>query len=301
MNELFDKLIIRIILSAFLLLVFIIYRYGQLAFFKKVRRLALKPVYPSKNIAHAIHLFSRLLGIAIIFSEFSFYLSDGVSVSLIDFSINAFSTLLMYFITIYILESIILYNFSFEDEVHKRKNLSYSIISLSISISTAFIMKKIFILAGGSLINLSFLWLFACVLLGFTTKTFPIIFDKSLNKGIIQHNIPIAICYLGFLWAWTLIISGAMEQQVYSYPKYIALTLLKILLSLIIFPIFYHGISLIFGVKRHIWSKKVNEEIEPENSLDYSGIFEGILILLTALLTCLISGRIYFGTFYPVL
>ena len=142
MNEIFDKLIIKILITSFLLLIIFSYRYSLKFFLNKSKSFSLKGVYPSKNPAHAFHISSRVLGLAIILSDFSFYLSDGLFMALFDFFIYSFALITLFSFSVYIFESIALYNFSFEDEIYKRKNISTHTFSKNTSYSRRTCCKR---------------------------------------------------------------------------------------------------------------------------------------------------------------
>ena len=303
MNEIFDKLIIKILITSFILLVVFGYKYIQKIILNKSRSFALKSIYPEKNTAHAIHISSRVLGFAIILSDFSFFLSDGLFMALFDFFIYSLNLIILYGLSLYVFESIALYNFSFEDEIYKRKNISFATITFGLSISAAFILKRIFYIAQGSLVNLFFLWLFTTVLFGFALKTYNVITQKNLNQIILQKNNYDSISHVGFCWSWMLLIGSALDIEINNYTRFMTFSIIQIILSIIIFPIFHTGISRILGIKKSFVTKK-NLTANTATSLDTedkSGINDALLFLTTAYFTSLITGQVHFGSFYPPL
>ena len=175
--------------------------------------------------------------------------------ALFDFLIYSLSLIILYGLSIYVFESIALYNFSFEDEIYKRKNISFSCITFALSISSAFIIKRIFYISQGSLINLLFLWLFTTVLFGFALKTFQLITEKNLNQVVLQKNMYSAITHMGFSLSWTLLITAALDVEINNYTRFMIFSIIQIILSIIIFPIFYTGISKILGINKSIISR----------------------------------------------
>jgi len=305
LNEIFDKLIIKILITSFILLILFSYRYIQRLILNNSKSFTLKSIFPQKNTPHAIHIASRILGLAIILGDFSFFLSDGIFMALFDFFIYSFSLIILYGLSIYVFESVALYNFSFEDEIYKRKNLSFSIITFGLSISAAFILKKSFYIAQGSIINLFFLWLFTTVLFGFALKTFQIITQKNLNQIILQKNNFDSITHLGFCWSWTLLINSALDIEINNYTRFMTFSIIQIVLSIIIFPIFHFGIGRIFGIKKSLISKNIassNSKINlPSVNEDQSGINDALIFLSAAYFTSMITGQVHFGSFYPPL
>ena len=213
MNEIFDKLIIKILITSFVLLVVFLYRYMQVALVNKSKKFSLKAIFPERNTAHAFHIFSRVLGIAMVLSEFSFFLSDGLFMALFDFFLYSFFLIILYGLSIYAFESIALYNFSFEDEIYKRKNIAFSAVTFGISLSAAYIVREIFYISQGSLINLFFLWLFTTVLFGFALKSYLLLTDRHLNQVVLQQDNFAAISHVGFSWSWASLLLLRLTQK----------------------------------------------------------------------------------------
>lgn len=304
MNELLDKIIIRIILTVFVLLVLFLYKYIHTLIFPSSRPQLLKRFYPEKNIADTLHLFGRILGTGLIFSEFYFYISQGILIGIFDFVIISLLGFFLYLCSMYIIESIVLYNFEYRDEVLKRKNISYSIICFSHAIGLALIIKTGIFVAKDSIhhipIYLIFLWLFAMVMVGFATKSYSLISPLYLNKLLQQKNMGVGLSYSGFFLAWVLIISHSLNHELNDIKNYTIQAILKILLGLIIFPIFKKGLVVIFRIQPNtIYDSENKDKIEnPDTGF---GLYEGIIFITSALLTTVITGNILFGEYYPTL
>lgn len=300
MNELFDKLIIRMFFTIFICIMLILYKYAHSFLYPSTRSQLFKRFFPSKNSPDTLHLFARIIGIGIIFSEFYFNMSEGPLLALIDFCIQSVIVCGLYLASIYIVESIVLYNFEYQDEIVKRKNFSYAIVSFSHSIALAYIIKAVLSVSKTSFILLFFLWLFSIVLLGFATKTYGIISKLSFNRLLVQKNTAVGISYLGFIWGWSLIISSSMNHELVEIKWYTIQVILKILLSLIIAPIFKSGLIWIFKMQDDLnRSKGENKNELAEAEFGY-GLFEGAIFFTSCFLTTVITGNIHFGTFYPV-
>jgi uncharacterized membrane protein YjfL (UPF0719 family) len=300
MNELFDKLILRIVFTLFLCGILFIYKYAHGFLYPSSRTQIFKRFFPSKNSSDTIHLFSRLIGIGIIFSEFYFTMSDKFYLVLIDFFIHATLVSFIYLISVYIIESIVLYNFEYHDEIIKRKNISYAIISFANSTAVAFIIKNVSAVSKSSIVILFFLWLLAMVLLGFSTKTYSLISKLSFNRLLVQKNLAVGLSYLGFIWGWTFIISSSFNHELTDIKWYSIQVILKILLSLIIIPIFRSGLILIFKLQDDFTSHMKDQNNEEGNAEIGYGIFEGAIFFTSCYLTTVITGNIHFGNFYPV-
>ncbi|WP_372651197.1 hypothetical protein [Halobacteriovorax sp.] len=301
MNELFDKLILRIVFTLFLCGILFLYKYAHSFLYPSSRTQIFKRFFPSKNSADTIHLFSRLIGIGIIFSEFYFTMSDKFYLVLIDFFIHATLISFIYLVSIYIIESIVLYNFEYHDEIIKRKNISYALISFSNSIAVAYILKGVSSVSQSSVIILLFLWLLAMVLLGFSTKSFSLISKLSFNRLLVQKNLAVAISYLGFIWGWALVINSSFDHELLNIKWYSIHVILKLILALIIIPIFRSGLIFIFKLQDDFNLDNKNKVTGSDSSAEIGyGVYEGSIFFTSCFLTTVITGNINFGNFYPV-
>ena len=88
-------------------------------------------------------------------------------------------------------------------------------------------------------------------------------------------------------------ISNSTQSNLISYPSYIANSGLGVALNIIIFPLFYYGISKIFLIRIYIRPGLENNELRD------SGLFEGVHLIISAYLTTVITSQVSFGTFYP--
>ncbi|MDA9792970.1 hypothetical protein N9B72_00150 [Bacteriovoracaceae bacterium] len=301
MNEIFDKLIIRITFSVFICLLIFLYRYAHRLLYPSSKKQMFRKFYPSENSADTIHMFARVIGICLIYSTLSFDGDTGVFVSLFHFSVWGVLSFTVYLISIYVSESITLYNFIYADEVLKRKNMSYAIVSFSISICLAMLIRKIIVESEFSIILLIMFWLYSLVLFGLCIKLYQFVSKFKFNQLMIQKNVALAFSFSGYLFGITTIIITAFNQEHLDIKRYAVQVTLSVLLSLIIFPIFHFGIKLIFKVQEDLIKKDKGiasfaETEVPE--LGY-GIYEGILFYSSALLTSIIVGQIQFGIIYP--
>lgn len=301
MNELYDKLILRIVFTFLICFIIYLYKHAHSILYPSIRHQLLKRFFPSKNSTDTIHLFSRIIGIGIIFSNFYLNMSEGILIALFQLIIESAFVIVLYLGSIYIIESIVLYNFEYSDEILRRKNYAYSIICFSHSIGLAYILKTVIHVAHASIVMTFFLWLFAMVLVGFSSKTFPIISRLSFNRLLVQKNMAIAMAYMGFIWGQCLIISSALDHNLDDIKWYSIQVVLKILLSLIIIPILKKGLVFIFKLQDDLPVKKdegKDAALSAEVELGY-GIYEGAILFTACFLTTVITGNIQYGNFYP--
>mgnify|MGYP000226945646 CR=1 FL=1 len=299
MNEIFDKLIIRVLFTLFICFALFIYKYAHVLFYPSKKKQVLKRIYPSENYIDTLHIFSRLVGIALIFSTLEFNEYIGISISSLHFFIWSFVGIIFYLISLWILENIIFYNFEYKDEVLKKKNPAYGIVSFANAICCAFIIRTVFKESENSIVILIILWLFALVIFGFATRLFRYMAQLSFNSLMIQKNLGLALAYSGFLFGNTVLLKAIFSHEHHDITSYMVQVILKVLLALIILPIFRYGILYIFKIEEAIITKKEKKTPSTEPVHLGYGIYIGMIYLTSALLTSIIISQIHFGTIYP--
>lgn len=295
MAEIFDRLIIRVLLAVFVCLMIYLYRYAHVLFYPSVKRQVLKSINPAENPADSLHFFARLIGIALIFSTVTFNETSGFFLSIFHFSVWGIIAIVLYLLSLYIFESIVFYNFDYTDEILKRKNMSYAVISFCHSIVIAYLTRTVMIEAENSIVILIVLWLYMLVVLGFAVKYYTLISRLTFNRLLVQNNLSLCFSYGGFIIGAALIIASCFDQEHYDITIYCIQVLLKATLSLIIFPIFKKGLFFIFPVK--LGESETQLDADRQN-MGY-GFYEGSVFIAAAILTTMIVNRIQFGTIYP--
>lgn len=298
MAEIFDRLIIRILLVGFVCLMIYLYRYAHVIFYPTVKRQVLKKINPAENPADTLHLFSRLVGISIIFSSISLNETSGFFLSIFHFAVWGTIAVVFYLLSLYIMESVVFYNFDYTDEVLKRKNMCYAFISFCHAIVVAYLSRTVMMEAENSLVILIVLWLYMLVIVGFSVKYYGFISKLSINSLIIQKNLSLCFSYGGFIMGAGFIIASCFDQEHYDITVYCIQVLLKTILSLLIFPLFKKGLVKIFPIK--LGDERGNQsQIDMDKQSIGYGFYEGAIFLAGAILTTMIVHRIQFGTIYP--
>jgi uncharacterized membrane protein YjfL (UPF0719 family) len=292
MNEIFDKLLIRFLFTVFICIALLLYKYAHTIFYPSAKKQVLNRIYPAENASDTLHIFSRLIGVALIFSTLEFNEYIGIFISSFHFFVWSIIGFALYLLSIYIMESIIFYNFVYKDEVLKKKNMAYGIVSFTISVCLAYIVRTVFKESETSLIILFILWLFALVLFGFASKLYKFVSKLPFNSLMIQKNVGLALSYSGYIMGATIIITSAFSHEHHDITSYSIQVILKTLLGALILPLFRFGIVAVFKIDE---TSTVSME---HGNLGY-GIYEGAVFLTSALLTSIIIGQIHFGTIYP--
>lgn len=299
MNEIFDKLIIRFLFSAFICGMLFVYRYAHKILYPSSKKQMFRKFFPSENTPDTIHIFSRIIGICLIFSSIGFNESTGVFLSLFHFFFWSTVSFVLYLVSIYVCESIALYNFTYQDEVLKRKNMAYSVVSFSISICLALIIRKVVTESEFSILLLTMFWLFSLVIFGLCIKLFKMTSKIAFNKMMIQKSMALAFSFSGYIFGATTIILVAFNHEHLDIKRYAIQVTLTMILSFIIFPIFLYGVHKAFKLQDDLTKKIKDGTMDTAIPETGYGIYEGAIYYSSALLTSIIVGQIHFGIIYP--
>ena len=299
MNEIFDKLIIRLCITIILCFNIILYRYLHAFFYPSKNKGIFTRYYPLNNAVDTIHFFSRVIGLGIISSVVEIHLEEGALFSVLDLFLNCSIRFSVYLISIYVVESMILYNFEYHNEVVKEGNYSYSIICFAIAVGMANTIKTIQIVSGDSFIILLFLWPFALLFTGIFSKFYKFLSQYSFDKSIIQKDIGQALSYAGFFLGINIIINSSLRENFIDIEKYAILIVLKLILSAIIYPLFNRGLHLIFMISLEEKGKKNKKQETTDKSSIGLGIYEGIIFFTACAFTSVIINNVIFINFNP--
>ncbi|MBF0362631.1 MAG: hypothetical protein HQK49_16545 [Oligoflexia bacterium] len=313
MNEIFDKLLLRIFVAFTLCIALLVYRFVHILLHPTAKQHLIKKFYPSQNPADTLYLFGRIVGLTIIFSGLYFNIENNFIHALIVFFIQGMAVFVIYVVSVYVLESITLYNFDYSDEILRRKNMSYATIIFTESICLGLIIKTVIGVANGVITNLLFLWPLALVLLGISVKLFHYISSLPFNKLLIRKSMCLGFSFSGYILGATIIIVSSLQQQIVSIEGHVFQVFLKILLSIIILPIFLKGIKYIFRLQDDLLSDGSNLDIKAYHNFNEEndsgndenlpslghGLYEGGIFFTACFLTSVVTTHILFGNFYP--
>ena len=293
-EEPLDKFTLRIIFSGLFIGILYLYRYAHKLLYPSVKKQMLQKFYPSINSSDTIHYVARIIGFGIVFSQVHIDLKEGILFAVVKLLFQAVLICGVYLISLVVAEHIALYNFTYSDEITKRKNLCYGTIHFAQSVAVAFIVREIFLVANHSLVSLLFLWLFSSVSLGVAIKLFRFYSKLSFNKLVTQKNMALAFSYAGYILGCSLLISSMLSKGIHHIGEYAQLMVLKVLLTVLIFPL------LLIGLRRAFLLQEPNEKVDdhqfdPESPELGCGIYEGAVFLSSSLLTVVITRQIFFG------
>ncbi len=290
MTELLDKLLLRVIFITILCLILLLYKYIYFLIYKGSKRWFTQEVNSKENTAEIICFLSKIVGIAIIFSNFNIDISGGVLLSIIDIIIKSIFAFVIYVSSLYIIDNTIFYNFEYQLEVIKRNNIPYAIINLTHSLAFSYLIKNILSISNFSIVVLFILWMLAIVICSLASKAYYWIFHIKLENAISQKDLAESFSYLGFMLGCTLLITSSFNNELIHFQGFFIKMILKVLLSLIILPVFIWSIKLIYNI---------NIELkQSENRLLEHGIYKGAVFFVASSLTMVVTGNINFGIFY---
>ena len=293
-----DKLILRVIFCILFIAILYLYKYIHWILFPASKEQMYKKHYPALNSADTIHYLSRIVGFGIVFTHIHISLEQGIFLALFDLIFRSVLAFVVYLISLLVAEGIAVPNYSYYDEIVNRKNLSYGVIHMAHSISLAFVIREVFVVGGGSLILLLFLWLYVNVAFGFAIRLFRYYSKLSFDALLAKKNMALSISYFGYLLGCAFLINSALPRVGLQVSEYLQLAILKLLLTILILPLLLVGVKRVFLFQEH---GRVRGEypFDLERPEVGYGIYEGIIFLTAALLTVVITGQMLFGVFYP--
>lgn len=293
MNEIFDRLLIRILLVGVILSVMAIYNAGHYVLYPALKSQVKKRLNPAENPADTLHLFSRLTGFVIVLSSLRFDESHGVLLSIFHIIVWGTLTSGLYLLSLFLIESIVLYNFDYKDEILKRRNLTYALVCTAHALAIAHVTRIVVQQSESSLIILFLLWLLAMVIMGFGSKYYQLLSKLPFNSLVTNQNPSVAVSYLGFTLGLGWLVGESFDQEHFDITVYCIQVMLKVLLALIIYPLFRKGLRYLFKA----------DKVDLSGNLDQhnwgTGTYECALFLTSAVLTSMIVNHIQFGTIYP--
>lgn len=298
MNEVFDQLLIKFIFASYLCLLIFIYKYAHGIIYPLKYKIHYRFI-PSKNISETLHLLTRIFGIALIFSSFNISLEQGIPYALLDIFLLGSCAVFLFIISTYIIESIVMYNFEYIDEVEKKKNIAYSLISVVHTIGLSLIISTVLKNSLESITLILFSWLFSMVIIGLLSKGHSFYSKLPFNRLVLQSDLSVAFSYAGYFIGWSLIITSALNHPIYDMRWYAISSVLKILMALIFIPLFLKILIFIFNIHEDFNPKESaqDDRLYRDKTLAY-GVYEGIIFIAGCFLTIAISEQITFGSFY---
>ena len=285
MEEIFDHLLIRILFTALLIGILYGYRYAHLFLYPQGKKQVIALFNPLENTADTIHYMARIIGICIVFTSFEVHLFENILMSVLHFLFWTTVDIIFYLLSLYLMELIVLHSFQYQQEILKRKNITFAIINAALAICLAILIQNIIEIADYSIPMVIILWLFMIVVFGLLVKQFHLISHYHFSKAVFSKDPGVAISYVGYLLATTMIVYSAFNQEQKNITNFIATAFTNLLLCGILLPLFYYGIRNVFLSTRKMTMMIYDEELEIKYDL---GIAEAMLFLAAAFLTSIV-------------
>ncbi len=299
MNDILDVFLIRFLFVLIICCQIGVYKYLHFLLYPSSKNYLFKEFFPSRNPAETIMVFSRILGLGLIFSNFNIFLTQGFFFATFDFILSSTITFSLYLLSIYILESIVLSDFEYVDEITRKNNIPYALVSASYSIGIPIIFKAYLTHSiyedAHSIIYIIFMWCFTIVLLGFAVKSYSFLSKLNFNNLLVQKSYAVGFSYFGFFIAWAIIVASALNQPILDIKAFGISLILRIILSLLIFPIFKGIIPYIFQIQDDL---ETNIPAEKSQLPSFGiGIYEGVLFMTSGFLTTMVTSNLIFPSF----
>jgi hypothetical protein len=299
MNDILDVFLIRFLFVLIICGLIVLYKYIHFILYPSSKNQLSQKFYPSRNPSETIMVFSRILGLGIIFSNFNIFLNQGFFYATFDFILSSTITFSLYLLSIYILESIALSEYEYIDEITQKNNISYAMVSASYSIGIPIIFRAYLTHTvyenSHNIIYIIFMWCFTIVLLGFAVKSYSFVSKLNFNYLLGQKSYALGFSYFGFFLAWVIILASALDQPIVEIKYYGISIILRIILSILIMPIFKGIIPYIFQIKDDLEISTKDEKSQlPSYGL---GIYEGVMFMTSAFMTTLVTSNIIFPSF----
>ncbi|MEE2671000.1 MAG: hypothetical protein VYA54_04785 [Bdellovibrionota bacterium] len=277
MSEIFDKLLIRMIFTLYICASYFVFKYAHVLFYPSHRQQILKNLTPSLNYINTLTFFGRVLGVGIIYSALEFNEYIGMAFSTIHFFIWSTIGISTYLITLFITDWVIFQKQNFIDEVQKKKNSAYGLISFTNAIGVAFILKQLFLVSQYSIIKYAILWLITVIAYGASTRLYKFYSPNSFSKLMIQKNGSLAFGYTGFILCHSLILASSLTESPILITDYLFNVLMRIGIGFILIPVFLFLFRKLF--LHNTFDHPVKTKLD---DFDH-GIYEFLIFIFTGL------------------
>lgn len=285
MEEIFDHLIIRFVFAITLCFLLYSYKYLHFLLYPSGKKQVLQLFNPLTNTADSIHYFGRLIGMGVIFLSYDIHFYDNLPQTIFYFSFWSTVDIGIYLLTMTILEGILFYKFDYQQEILKRKNITYATLSAFLSINAAFILKKAISLSEHSVPTLVTIWLLGLVLFALIAKQYSFFSIFNFSKQIYSRDNGVLFSFTAFITCISVLLTKAMETEAISLTNYLGNFLVKVLLCSIFMPIFYQVIKMIYLVKQKMTLVIYDHTVNGKELPLALGILEAMLFCLTSFMT----------------
>jgi len=291
MEEVLDIFLARFIFGLFICFIIYIYKYAHILFYPTGKRQVAKSFHVLSNSADTLHYLSRILGIVFILSQIQFDRFFSLSLNSLNILIISLSSIFFYLSSVWISDTVILGKYEYVDEILKKNNIAYALISLSKNVGIALIIQKIYLNSQNSIIIYLILWTFINFIFLVISKCYPFFSFFPFHKMVIKKNIGMALSYSGFITGNSLLFYYALNEPNIDVYSYLIRVSLKVFLCILFVPLFIWGIKILIPTKANQNQTDRTLYFDSERSLAL-GIYEGISYFSACILTSWIVYKI---------
>lgn len=300
MKHILDSLLIKSLFFLIIMSFIFIFRKVHIILAAREIRNNHKKIFPNRNHIDTIHFFSRLLAIGILISSFSINIYQDLMSNLLHFISWTSISMVVYFISLYFVEGIILYPFEYLEEVHNRKNYTYVIISACLSTCLAFLIKTVFFQVGFLLFFTVVTYTLILVIFTLLLKFYSAVSHFNLKNSISKKDLGASFSFSGYTIGVTIICLFSLKNPIGPNNHQLLQVVSQVLLGIILFPLFKKVIIYIFKIQEKHTISEAAGSGERISKLGY-GVFEGSVFCLASVFTSILMPSINITTALPYL
>jgi uncharacterized membrane protein YjfL (UPF0719 family) len=286
MEENLDKLFIKIIMASIVISIVILYRIIHHYLYLSGKKNFFKIFQSQVNPADSIHYYARILSASILIYPLILTFQDDFLSLVVHLSTWSLLALALFISSIFFVENTILNHFDYKNEILKKENYAYAIISGSLSICFALAINFVIKNADFSIPIVIILWFLTLIYLGVSSKIFTALTSFHFFKDILSKNLGASISFAGFMLGSSLILFMCLDQEYVEFGEYFIQMASDLTLCLFFAPIFYLCLKRIYLRNNH-YTTMLYIKDGPFQLHLVAGLTEGTLFLASSILTIL--------------
>lgn len=293
MKHIVDTFLIKIVFLFVIVSFLYLYKKIHLLLIPKDLRSLHENFTPEKNYADTLLICSRLISIGIVLSPLTINFYSDLFLNLLHFISWSIISTCTYAASLYVIEGIILYPFEYAEEIHNKKNIAYTIISSTLSLACAFLIRSAVIATSFNFLLVAITYLLLLVIFITLLKMYPFISVFNLKESLKTRDLSAALSFSGYIIGIIILCITAQENPLGNYQHQLLQITTQIILAVLLFPIFKFGINKVFKIKRS------DAFLTEEKRLGY-GISEGAIFCLSSLFTSILIPSIKVTSAFPI-
>jgi len=239
MEENLDKIFIKIIMGLIVIGMVVSYRVAHELIYFSGKKNFFKIFNSHVNPAESIHYYARILSSSILIYPLILTFQDdffSLFIHITTWSILAFG---LFISSVYFVENTILNHFDYKNEILKKENYAYALISATLSLCFALSINFVIKNADFSIPIVIILWFLSLIFLGISSKIYTALTSFQFMKDILAKNLGAAISFAGFMSGASLILFMCLNQEYIEFTEYFIQMASDLTLCLFFAPLFY--------------------------------------------------------------